>query len=293
MRDIISVTLLKCSGMCLVVTLKEKGFIIIDGGDSGQDDEYYKTNNEQLMKFLKLRSNGNKPKIHGWFFTHFHYDHVSFAAKFLQNHTDDIDVMGFYVNSHGDVGDERDLEMKECLTKAISAYPNAIVRYLKTGEEIKFPHCSVDILLSEADLSPMGRGNQNYISAAFNIIFDTGHTATVLGDCDEAKLLRLIDSEDELFCSDEKLKCDVLQCAHHGLPLGNEKHITESVKFYKKLNPSVCLFAQGDTRMANDERFRESKWAGNYYLLHSGASIYSHSKTVTVNMIDLSVVVEE
>jgi hypothetical protein len=179
------------------------------------------------------------------------------------------------------------------LLEAISAYPEATVHVLKTGEKIAFPNCVVDVLLSEADLSPKGRIDQNFISAAFNVRFDTGRTFTVLGDCDEGKLQRLIDPADELFRCDEDLKCDVLQCAHHGLPMGSEEAIANSPAFYKKLSPSICLFPVHAERMATDERFSEPKWAGNYYLMHSGAQIFNHSHTVTVNMEDLSVVVED
>lgn len=289
----ISATLFKLQengGMCLVVTLKDKGFLIVDGGVY---NEHYVENDKRLMDFLKARSLSEKPEILGWFFTHFHHDHVHFAAKFLKNHTNDIDVKGFYVNAHGGVGDEYDFTMKELLFDAISDYPHALVHTLKTSEKIAFPYCTVDVLLTEADLSPKGRENQNFISAAFNVRFDNGRTFMVLGDCDESKLQRLIKPDDELFRSDEELKCDVLQCAHHGLPLGNHQMLLDSVAFYEKLRPAVCFFATGEERMATDERFKEPMWAGNYYLLNSGAKCYNHSHIVTVNMVDLSVVVRE
>lgn len=276
-------------GMSYIITLDESNFIMIDGGVGF---EMYKTHEETLCKFLYAHST-EKPKIHGWFFTHHHFDHVSFAAQFLINHTEDIEVEGFYINPYGNVGEEMDLNMKLLLDKAFAAYPKAKIHYLKTGENIKLPSVTADIWLSESDISPLGRANQNHISAALKFTFDNGRSFVVFGDCDAGKTSRLIDPEDALYRKPSELSCDILQVAHHGLPMGDDEQLSASAKLMKMMSPSICFFPQHKSRFESDERFIDERWHDNYFLLHSGAKCYHHSATVTVHLEDMSTTVEE
>lgn len=278
-----TVSMLQTGGMALVLTLKDEGFIIIDGGDEKVD---YDRHSALLMDYLKAHSVTEKITVLGWFFTHFHYDHVSLAARFLTENKDNLNVKGLYINSHGNVGDENDLLMKELLMSAIKNYPDAKVHYLKTREVLKFPLCEVDVFLAESDLSPFGRINQNYISAAFKVTFAGGKSLLVLGDCDTGRLLRLLDSNDELYRTDTELKSDIVQVAHHGLPLYHTNELFGNCEFMKKVKPSVALFPVGESRFKTDERFREEKWADNYYLLHSGALCLCSKDIVSVDMED-------
>lgn len=287
--EVTQMHMLDNGGMSYVVTLRDNGFIIIDGG-TGFDK--YEAQSKTLWDFLASRSKG-KPVIHGWFFTHYHYDHVSLAAEFLVRKKNDIDLKGFYINPYGNVGNAGDADMNEKLNAAISEHPEASVHYLKTGETLLFPCCRVDIMLSESDLSPFGRINQNYVSAAFKFTFESGRSFTVLGDCDTGKLARLIDKDDPVYRDDLFLKTDVLQVAHHGLPLGDDSQLRSGAEVMKRLSPEICLFPQHKERFETDERFFEEKWYDNYYLIHSGAKCFHHSKRVSVNMDDLSVDVEE
>lgn len=282
--------LARFGGMSNVITLRDKGFIIIDGGQALM---HYKEHSEVLYDYLKARSNSDKPVILGWFFTHFHSDHIACAANFLIDHRDDIIVKGFYINDPGAVIQCRDLEMEELLQKAMEAHPEAIRHTLKTREKIEFPYCYVDILHTESDEPESEHSSLNTISAAFMVVFDNGRSFTVLGDCSLRSLTRFIDENDPLYRSKSELKSDVLQVPHHGRPLGTVEDSVKNAEYYKTVSPSVCFFPIHRESFEKDEFYTEEKWADNYYLLHSGAKCYHHSDTVTVDMDDLSIVIEE
>ena len=277
----ITVSMLQTGGMALVITLCNKGFIIVDGGDEAVD---YPRHSTVLMNFLRERTKTEKIPVLGWFFTHFHYDHTSLAARFLTENRDVLDVKGFFINPHGGVGDDNDLLMKNQLLAAIENYPGAEVHYLKTGEKLSFPLCTADVFLTSEDDSPFGRINQNFVSAAFKFTFKNGKSFFVTGDCDNGRLLRLTDPADPLYRPSEELKSDLLQMPHHGLPLYHDPNLEGKEEFVKRVAPSVALFPVGEARFKTDERFRESRWADNYYILHSGADYYYSEETVTVEM---------
>lgn len=281
MNNKLTVSMLQTGGMSLVLTLKDRGFIIIDGGDEQVD---YLKHSKMFMDFLKNNSPTEKITVLGWFFTHFHYDHVSLATRFLIENRDILDVKGFYINPFCEVGDDNDQLMRDNLFEAIKHYPDAKVHYLKTGEKLTFPFCYVDIFLSAEDDSPFGRINQNFVSAAFKVVFENGKSFLVTGDCDTGRLLRLLDSEDEVFRTDSELKCDVVQVAHHGLPMYHKPELFGNDEFMKKVDPTIALFPVDKERFKSDERFREPKWADNYYVMHSGATCYYSEEIVTVDM---------
>ena len=156
-------------GMSYVITLRDDGFIIIDGG---QGSRFYNDHARVLYNYLIKRSNGDKPHILGWFFTHFHLDHVACAGEFLQEHRNDIVVDAFYINPAGNDDSTRDFEMEELLQKGMDSHPCAKQYYLSTGDKFSFPHCKVDILLTASDLCSYGYTSPNHISAVFRVEFE-------------------------------------------------------------------------------------------------------------------------
>ncbi len=277
-------------GMSYVITLRDEGFIIIDGG---QGSSYYNDNAKVLYDYLIKRSNGSRPKILGWFFTHFHLDHVACAGEFLQEHKDDIELQGFYINPAGDDDATRDFEMEELLEKGMDAHPDATRRYLKTGEKIDFPYCYVDILLTECDLTPEGYRGPNNISAVFMFRFENGRNFLVTGDSDIARMMRLFDEQDSLYRPLKELRFDIFQSAHHGRTLGTYEEARDFADCLKKLpKPSVCFFPIQKGSFETDTFYKDECWADNYYLLHSGAKCFHHSETVTVNIEDMSIEIE-
>lgn len=276
-------------GMSYVITLRDEGFIIIDGG---QASRFYRDHEKVLFEYLVKRSGDKKPKILGWFFTHFHLDHVACAGEFLIEHKDDIEVDGFYINPPGDDDNTRDFEMEEVLKKGMDAHPDTERHYLNTGDKFEFPHCSVDLLLSATDLCRYGYTSPNHISAVFRVAFDNGTSFLVTGDSDNDRMLRLFDPNDPLYRPFDELKCDVFQSPHHGRILGNHEEAAKFAEVLKEMKPKIAFFPICQGSYDTDEFYSSEAWADNYYLIHSGAKCFHHSETVTVDMDNFSFEVE-
>lgn len=80
-------------GTSFVLQLKNKHFIVIDGGLN--NDAFY------LLDYLeKLAPNGEKPVVEAWFFSHAHGDHMGALQEMVENSEclNRILVNGFYYN---------------------------------------------------------------------------------------------------------------------------------------------------------------------------------------------------
>ena len=200
MNNILSVAQLQLTdgtgGMSYVVTLKDEGFIIIDGGIG---NKYYSKHSATLFDYIFSRTpKGQKPVILGWFATHFHNDHVENTAEFLIEYADKLDVRGFYINSAGKNNyDDRQTAMEELVSEAMNCYPDVEPHYLKRGEKIEFPHCTVDVLMTSANLGSDKATDPNSVSAIFKMNFDTGKSFLVTGDTTLKRVIALFDEKSE------------------------------------------------------------------------------------------------
>lgn len=274
-------------GMSYVIDLRGEGFIIIDGG---QGSSFYRAHADVLYNYLTERSGNEKPIILGWFFTHFHLDHVACAGEFLQEHKDDIIVKNFYINDAGDDDATRDFEMEALLQRGMDAHPDTQRHFLKTGEKICFPHCYADILLTNCDITPLGYTGPNNISAVFRIVFENGRSFFVTGDSDIARMMRLFDENDPLYRPLDELSFDIFQSAHHGRTLGTPEEAAAFADCLRQLPaPSVCFFPIHKASFETDPLYIDEKWADNQYMIHCGARCFHHTGTVIVDLDDMSV----
>ena len=274
-------------GMSYVITLRDEGFIIVDGG---MGNNYYSKHSNTLFNYLFSRTpSGEKPVILGWFLTHFHNDHVELASEFLIEQADRLDVRNFYINSAGNDNSTREIEMEDLVKRAVDAHPNANKHYLQTNEKIEFPHCTVDVLLTSKNLNTRGETGPNNLSAVFKMNFDTGKSFLVTGDTDHDRLLQLFDKSSPVYRPLEELKCDIYQLPHHGRSLASLAEAAKLKERYEQLNPGIVFIPVSEKNCLNDEFYNDKKWAENYYLIYkSGAQTFNYSQTVTVNLEDLS-----
>ena len=279
-------------GSSYAVQLKDGSFIIIDGGHSDKNNyNSYKANSGVLWNYIKANSREEIPVISCWMITHFHSDHVDTASEFLIEHKNDMKVMEFAYNHPGHEEHLRDAEREEYWMEAMSCYPDAEKSVLVKGERLAFSGCNVDVFITEAERYPEYRKDQNVISAAFKFTFDTGKSFLVTGDCPAARMSALCDPETAVYRTDEELSSDVLQVAHHGLPMGEPEELQRNVEFYKKVSPKICLFSQYSRRFYSDERFYSETWYDNDYLIKSVGreNCYHHTETTVVDMATLEV----
>lgn len=295
-KNILSVGQLRLSdgtgGMSYVITLKDEGFIIIDGG---MGNNYFKTHSKTLYNYLKARTpEGEKPVILGWFATHFHNDHVENVAQFLKQYSNELDVKGFYINHPGkDNYTNRQTGMEKLVAEAMNCYPNVTPHYLKKDEKIEFPHCTVDVLVTSDYIGSDRATDPNAISAIFKLNFDTGKSFLVTGDTTLTRVIDLFSSNTSVYHPIADLKCDIYQVPHHGRPLGYVSEAAKLKEYYKLLGIKIVFIPVPKVQLETVEYYTDSKWADNYYLIYdSGATVFHHSETVTVNMADLTYTVE-
>ena len=247
--------------------------------------ESYEDNKKELLAYFERVIGKGKAVIAAWFITHFHEDHIDFASRFLFEQRDRLSVKLFAYNHPGHEECLREPQREEEWQRAMDAYPEAERYILKTGEELSFCSCKAKILLSEEDGGAhAGRKGQNSISAAISFTFKNNRRFMALGDCDTARMSQLMDANSKLYITKEGLKSDVLQVAHHGLPLGSLESVLRNVELYKAIDPAVCFFDVDRTTFLTRDRYTEEKWADNYYLLHSGRECYDNHETTLVDL---------
>ena len=278
-------------GMSLCLGLSDGRFIMVDGGEADKNDSgSYDDNARVLLGYLKRHSVG-KPRIACWFFTHFHFDHIDLATRFLYEMKDEIEVDFFAYNNPGHDDFLRDPEREEELFSAMRLYDGAQIHELVTGEKLCFADTTVDVYLTESNKTHP-YSDQNGISAAFAFTFSTGKRFTVFGDCSTERMTALRRSESEVYRSDEELKTDVIQIAHHGLTMGKEPYISECRELYRVMAPTVALYPISDIRYATRPHFSDEKYVDNKFIL-STCKCYTQSRTTVVYMDTLEVIIED
>ena len=218
-------------GMSYVVKLCDGSFVCVDGGAYKDEDM------EQLLKFLKEHSDGAKPRIATWFFTHSHYDHIQLATRFFENYADEVELeaVAYQFPDCGKVSVEIESteDMKTDIERFEAAidksFPNATVYTLHTGQSYYFAGVEVEILRCLDDTYLYNYFSFNDMSAAMRFNFANGKTAMLLGDCMYHQCGELAQTYGSY------LRSDIMQVAHHGLIGGNKE-------LYMFIDPEVCFW---------------------------------------------------
>lgn len=189
-------------GQFMFIKLADNSLVIIDGGHQAQP------NAEEFLRVAREITGipeGEKIRIACWFITHRHLDHIWGVERILKEHADQL-VLERIMHNHKD-GADFDFS---------AYYPDVMYHAPRTGETIQFGNLTMDVLYTHEDLLDLR--HMTYTSSDYNdsgtilkINFD-GKVCMILGDIDKAaaKIVQQIYTE-------EQLKADVVQIAHHGL----------------------------------------------------------------------------
>lgn len=280
-------------GMSYAIRLGDGSFIMIDGGESDKDGSgSYSQNSRVLINYLKRHSREDIPRIACWFITHFHLDHVDLATDFLKEYAGQIKVDRFAYNHPGTYDYLRDDDRWQEWQQAMDLYPGAERHQLCVGEVLHFDGAEVQVYLAEGARVPNEPESQNNISAAMRIKFDTGRAFMVLGDCCTVRLAALCDTDSPYCRTEDELKCDILQAAHHGLVMGPVEYIRKNRVLYEMMSPSITFFPTHPDRFTSHRCFIEEKYTDNAYLMEH-TKYYHHRQTTVVDMDNLAVTVED
>ncbi len=202
-------TLIDC-GMCLLIQCSDYSFFVVDSGHYLQMND-----NDRLYQFMKERTpEGQKVIINGWFITHTHTDHVSKLLDFLKYNTENVVIEGFYLNLLQENYKIRDWGREEQyfneLTRNTLNKFDYIPKYkLISGQNFKIRNLEIDVLCTHEDVYPEKILDFNDSSSVIMVtaentrIFIPGDASGLESDVLERRF-------------GEKLKCDIVQIAHHG-----------------------------------------------------------------------------
>ncbi len=233
-------TLIDC-GMCLLVQCPDYSFFVVDSG------HYFQMNdNDRLYDFMRSRTPENKKiVINGWFITHTHTDHTSKLFDFLKYNCRDAIIEGFYINQLSpdykieDWGHEEQVFDRKT-REILGNFKSVPVYKLHSGERFYIRNLTFDVMCTHEDVYPTQIEDFNDSST---VLMLTTENTKIFIPGDASSLSDAVLTER----FKKKLKCDIVQIAHHG-------HFGLSTKAYELLEAPVAVFPV--TRIKFDEEFK-------------------------------------
>ena len=240
-------------GMSYVFQLDSGHFFLIDGGYFTPGEA------ENLYRFLCERAEG-KPVIDAWFFSHAHQDHIGAFIDMMEAHRSDLTIGRLIYNiqplslpetSEGWRSIKNDLATVKKFYEVVDQYCAGVPRVTpRAGERWQLDELDIQVLYTQEDLDVPSSFNDH---STVLRIETAGWSLLFLGDLykEGSRIL--------LARCPEKLKCDIVQVAHHGFA-GATPELYRATEAHYALWPSTEEnIADNITREAND-----------YLLHHSG-----------------------
>lgn len=214
--------------MGYIITTKNNNTIVIDGGT--QDDT------ENFVEQIKNKTG----KVNYWFITHPHKDHASTLIDIVKN--TDIEIDHIYVtlndiewykkndpNRFGEINDFFDILKNDKISQKVEE--------VELNQNIMIDNIRCQILgIKNPEIVTNATNNSSMVIKMQvnnkNIIF--------LGDSGKENSEKLLKIQ-----SNEKLRADIVQVAHHGQNGGTEE-------LYKIINPTICLWPTPEWLWNND-----------------------------------------
>lgn len=214
--------------MGYIITTKNNNTIVIDGGT--QDDT------ENFVEQIKNKTG----KVNYWFITHPHKDHASTLIDIVKN--TDIEIDHIYVtlndiewykkndqNRFGEINDFFDILKNDKISQKVEE--------VELNQNIMIDNIRCQILgIKNPEIVTNATNNSSMVIKMQvnnkNIIF--------LGDSGKESSEKLLKIQ-----SNEKLRADIVQVAHHGQNGGTEE-------LYKIINPTICLWPTPEWLWNND-----------------------------------------
>lgn len=214
--------------MSYIIDCPNGGTIVIDGGMYCNEDA------ENLYRELEKRGK----RVDLWFFTHCHIDHYGAWLKLAERMDFDIDIgkLCFHFPTREWLLTKEDLDYTEKLFAVLDCKDFSVVTPCY-GDTFECGGIVIEVLNEP-------RNYDNYSSINPTGIILKAHfpkrSVLFLGDFE-------VESEDDFkrYFSIEKLRCDIVQMAHHG-----QNGVSRD--FYSLIKPKYCLYTAPDWLWENN-----------------------------------------
>ena len=214
--------------MGYIITTKNNNTIVIDGGT--QDDT------ENFVEQIKNKTG----KVNYWFITHPHKDHASTLIDIVKN--TDIEIDHIYVTLNDiEWYKENDPNRFDEINDFFDILKND-----KISQKVEEVELNQNIMIDNIRCQILGIKNPEIVTNATNnssmvIKMQVNNKNIIfLGDSGKESSEKLLKIQ-----SNEKLRADIVQVAHHGQNGGTEE-------LYKIINPTICLWPTPEWLWNND-----------------------------------------
>ncbi len=239
-------------GMMYIMRLADNSVFILDGADYRQFNEEQKDNLMHFLREITGIPEGEKVRIAGFFISHLHCDHMSGFILFLEKYHSEVILERVLFNAPSAYSENErilgEIYAQRKLIRYLSAYTdtkNLRFMQLHTGERFDLSSVSVEVLYTHEDIVNPENGESligwdyNNTTTVLRLIFD-GKVFLFLGDINKPSKNLLVGR-----CSEETLKCDIVQLAHHVInDLSDFYHITKCPIALVPQSPNGCLTSE-------------------------------------------------
>ncbi len=240
-------------GMSYVLQLHSGHFFLIDGGYFTPGEA------ERLYRFLCARSEG-KPVIDAWFFSHAHQDHIGAFLDMMDAHREDLTIGRLIYNfqplplpetSEGWRQTKNDLATVKRFYETVDRTCAGVEHVTPhTGDRWQMEEIGIQVLYTHEDLDVPSTFNDH---STVLRVETAGWSLLFLGDLyrEGSRIL--------LQRCPEKLKCDIVQVAHHGFA-------GATPALYRAADAHYALWPSTEKNIAENL----DREANDYLLHHSG-----------------------
>ena len=253
---------------CLIYTLADGSFIIVDGGFAQDADQVFRALTE-----LNERPDG-KIVVAAWFMSHHHGDHVgAFKAMADKEYAKDIYIEQFIYNPTAVTYNWRSMNAPfnysmdfnysiynhEYMSGLLAKFGDGDTQIVNphVGQRMMIRNAEVEFIFTgDEDLFPIHIDNTNDTSMVFSVNFkgkdgEADSSMMVLNDsCVDSQYGWIM----PLFS--QAMDCDIVQVAHHGLG-------GPSTALYRMMEPIVAIWCSTESTAIKNNWFVEKDGGGS------------------------------
>ncbi len=245
--------------LAMVIRINDGRFIIIDGGNDGQQ------NGKEIYNILKANApDPDNIVIAAWYITHAHSDHqggfLDFARTYYNDSTIKLECMMHNQLNNGSYIKEGTTS-NEALRYMANYYPDVPVYMPLTGQKYTFSKTTIEILYTMSDYLPnvivkepdgKADGNTQTMPCMIDIVNDADYDDKlfVMGDMVEYACNDVCNRYGNL------IKCDIVQVSHHGLCIApyatpGYRRRNSTKEIYSLIDPTIAFWPGKEDQFAN------------------------------------------